>query len=60
MVIGCDVAVIIPAAGSGSRFGGPVAKQVLPLAGRAVLLRSLDAFAGLVAEAVIPVSEALR
>ncbi len=51
-----SASLIIPAAGSGSRFGGPRPKQLLDLAGRAVLLRSLDAFAGLVDEAVLAVS----
>jgi 2-C-methyl-D-erythritol 4-phosphate cytidylyltransferase len=50
------VGLVIPAAGRGTRFGGPVAKQFLPLKGRAVLLRSLDAFAGQVAEAVLAIS----
>lgn len=53
-------ALVIPAAGSGSRFGGDVPKQFLSLAGRPVLLRSLDAFAGLVSEAVIVVESDLR
>ena len=52
--------LVIPAAGRGLRFGGEVPKQLLPLAGRAVLLRSLDAFAGQVDEAVIAVSDDLR
>src|ERR1043165_6358671 len=50
------VSLVIPAAGRGPRFGGPVAKQFLPLKGRAVLLRSLDAFAGHVHEAVLAIS----
>lgn len=52
--------LVIPAAGRGLRFGGEVPKQLLPLAGRAVLLRSLDAFAGLVDEAVLAVGDGLR
>jgi len=48
--------LVLPAAGVGTRFGGEVAKQLLPLAGIPVLRRSLDAFAGLVTEAVVPVS----
>ncbi len=52
--------LVIAAAGNGSRFGGPIPKQLLPLAGRAVLLRSLDAFVGLVDEAVLAVSAELR
>jgi 2-C-methyl-D-erythritol 4-phosphate cytidylyltransferase/2-C-methyl-D-erythritol 2,4-cyclodiphosphate synthase len=35
---------LIVAAGSGSRFGGEVPKQYLPLAGRAVLRHSVEAF----------------
>ena len=50
------VSLVIPAAGRGTRFGGPVAKQLLLLKGRAVLLRSLDAFAGQVKEAVLAIS----
>lgn len=50
------VSLVIPAAGRGTRFGGPVAKQLLLLKGRAVLLRSLDAFAGQVEEAVLAIS----
>jgi len=50
------VSLVIPAAGRGTRFGGPVAKQLLLLRGRAVLLRSLDAFAGQVKEAVLAIS----
>jgi 2-C-methyl-D-erythritol 4-phosphate cytidylyltransferase len=38
-------ALIIPAAGSGSRFGGAVRKPYAELNGRAVLLRTLDRFA---------------
>jgi 2-C-methyl-D-erythritol 4-phosphate cytidylyltransferase len=54
------VSLVIPAAGSGTRFGGALPKQLLPLAGRPVLLRSLDAFTGLVDEAVLAVSDDLR
>lgn len=50
------VSLVIPAAGRGTRFGGPVPKQLLLLKGRAVLLRSLDAFAGYVHEAVLAIS----
>jgi 2-C-methyl-D-erythritol 4-phosphate cytidylyltransferase len=52
--------LIIPAAGRGTRFGGELPKQLLPLCGRPVLARSLDAFAGLVDEAVLAVSDELR
>ncbi|MGH7824141.1 MAG: 2-C-methyl-D-erythritol 4-phosphate cytidylyltransferase [Candidatus Binatia bacterium] len=36
---------IIAAAGEGTRIGGPVSKLYLPIAGRAVILRTLDRFA---------------
>jgi 2-C-methyl-D-erythritol 4-phosphate cytidylyltransferase len=49
------VSLIIPAAGRGQRFGSSQPKQFLSLAGRPVLVRSLEAFAGLVAEAVVAV-----
>ena len=39
-----SVLVIIPAAGSGSRFGGELPKQFLPLAGRPVLLNTIERF----------------
>lgn len=39
-----DVGVILVAAGEGSRFGGAVPKQYLPLAGIPVLLRALRPF----------------
>ena len=52
--------LVIPAAGRGTRFGGPVPKQLLPLCGRAVLLRSLDAFIGLIDHAVIATNEELQ
>jgi 2-C-methyl-D-erythritol 4-phosphate cytidylyltransferase len=53
-----DVSVIIPAAGASKRFGGPVSKIFAPLAGRAVLLRTLDVFArrSEVLEILMPVS----
>lgn len=51
------VSLVIPAAGNGTRFGSALPKQLLPLAGRAVLLRSLDAFVGLVDEVVLAVSD---
>ena len=52
--------LVLPAAGAGVRFGGAVPKQFLLLAGIPVLRRSLDAFVGLVDEAVIPVASAGR
>lgn len=54
------VTLVLPAAGAGVRFGGEVPKQLLPLAGIPILRRSLDAFAGLIEEAVVPVSDAGR
>jgi 2-C-methyl-D-erythritol 4-phosphate cytidylyltransferase len=39
--------VILAAAGAGRRFGGPVPKALVPLAGRPMLLRSLAVFAKL-------------
>jgi len=45
--------LVIPAAGSGQRFGSEVPKQFLPLLGVSILAHSLRAFAGLVDEAVI-------
>lgn len=38
------VAALIPAAGTGQRMGGPIAKQFLQLAGRAILARTLEVF----------------
>ncbi|MCW8924628.1 MAG: 2-C-methyl-D-erythritol 4-phosphate cytidylyltransferase [Xanthomonadales bacterium] len=38
------VHVLVPAAGRGSRYGGAVLKQYLPIKGRAVLARSIMAF----------------
>jgi 2-C-methyl-D-erythritol 4-phosphate cytidylyltransferase len=38
------IAVLIPAAGSGSRFGGEIPKQFLQLAGRPVLLHTVERF----------------
>ncbi len=38
------VTAIIVAAGAGLRMGGPVNKHLLPIAGRPVLARTLDAF----------------
>ncbi len=51
--------LLIPAAGSGTRFGGEVPKQLLPLAGEAILARSVRAFVGLVDECIVATSAAL-
>lgn len=47
------VALVVPAAGRGERFGAAIPKQFLPLAGMSVLARSLAAFRGAVDEVVI-------
>jgi 2-C-methyl-D-erythritol 4-phosphate cytidylyltransferase len=47
------ISLLLPAGGSGTRFGGATPKQLLPLAGVPVIRRSIDAFAGLVDEAVV-------
>jgi 2-C-methyl-D-erythritol 4-phosphate cytidylyltransferase/2-C-methyl-D-erythritol 2,4-cyclodiphosphate synthase len=47
------ISVLLPAGGSGTRFGSATPKQLLPLAGLPVIRRSLDAFAGLADEAVV-------
>lgn len=44
MVSVADIHVIIVAAGSGTRFGGDIPKQFIPLGGRPVLMHSVDAF----------------
>ena len=41
-----SVGVIIAAAGRGVRFGAPVPKQFLALAGKSLLTRSVEAFLG--------------
>ncbi len=48
------VTLVLPAAGSGSRFGSATPKQMLPLDGIPILRRSLDRFLGLVSAVVIP------
>lgn len=44
ILAGKRVAALIPAAGTGQRMGGPIAKQFLQLAGRAILARTLEVF----------------
>lgn len=53
--------VIIPAAGSGSRFGGEIPKQFLQLAGTPILLRVIERFFNNpdVAQIVVAVAEPL-
>lgn len=50
--------VVIPAAGSGTRFGGELPKQYLPLGGRTILDRTIDRFldSDLVDEVIVAVS----
>jgi 2-C-methyl-D-erythritol 4-phosphate cytidylyltransferase len=48
-----SVIVIIVAAGSGSRFGGDMPKQFLPLCGKPVLLHTIEAFRHAVPDAHI-------
>jgi len=55
-----SVSVVIAAAGSGSRFGGEVPKQLLPLGGIPILVRSIRAFTGLVDEVVLAISPTIR
>jgi len=54
------ISLLLPAGGVGARFGAALPKQLLPLAGVPVLRRSLDAFAGLVDEAVVAAHPAHR
>ena len=57
-----DVAVIVPAAGSGSRFGGgPVPKQFQELAGKPIIQHVIERFllSGSVARVIVPVTEQL-
>ncbi|MDE2578430.1 MAG: bifunctional 2-C-methyl-D-erythritol 4-phosphate cytidylyltransferase/2-C-methyl-D-erythritol 2,4-cyclodiphosphate synthase [Hyphomicrobiales bacterium] len=50
---GADTAVLIVAAGRGSRFGGDVPKQYRLLAGKPVLMRTLEAFAAVLPSAAL-------
>lgn len=49
---------VIVAGGSGSRYGGPVPKQFLSLAGVPVLMRSVELFAGCGARIIVVLPEA--
>ena len=53
--------VIIPAAGSGSRFGGGLPKQFQPLGGKPLLLHVVERFLvdDAVERVVVPVAEML-
>jgi 2-C-methyl-D-erythritol 4-phosphate cytidylyltransferase len=55
------VLVIIPAAGSGTRFGGDVPKQFQPLGGKPLVQRAVERFLfdDLVTRVVVPVMEQL-
>ncbi|HUJ14416.1 MAG TPA: 2-C-methyl-D-erythritol 4-phosphate cytidylyltransferase [Thermoanaerobaculia bacterium] len=56
-----SVLVIIPAAGSGTRFGGDIPKQFQPIAGKPMVQYVVERFllSGLVERIVVAVSEAL-
>lgn len=55
------VLVIVPAAGSGSRFGGEIPKQYLPLAGKPLLQHVVEKFLldEEVARVIVPIAEML-
>jgi|SRR5258706_290890 len=55
------VLVIIPAAGSGTRFGGDVPKQFLPLGGKPLMQRVIERFLfdPVVTRVVVPVADML-
>jgi len=54
-----NIVVIVPAAGSGSRFGGQIPKQFLPLAGKPVLQHVVERFLSeeWVSRVIVPVSQ---
>lgn len=56
-----DIVVIVPAAGTGSRFGGQIPKQFLTLAGKPIIQHVIERFLldEAVARVVVPVSELL-
>ncbi|HEX8169572.1 MAG TPA: 2-C-methyl-D-erythritol 4-phosphate cytidylyltransferase [Thermoanaerobaculia bacterium] len=56
-----SLVVIIPAAGSGSRFGGTIPKQFLQLAGKPLIQHVIERFLldDLVTRVVVPVAEVL-
>ena len=49
--------LVLAAAGSGSRFGSPVPKQLLGLDGKPIYLHALEPFLEFVQEAVVVVPE---
>ena len=55
------VLVIIPAAGSGTRFGGDVPKQFQPLGGKPLVQRAVERFLfdPVVTRVIVPVMEKL-
>lgn len=56
-----SVAVIVPAAGTGSRFGGPLPKQFQPLAGKPLVQHVIERFLldELVTRVIVPVAPVL-
>jgi 2-C-methyl-D-erythritol 4-phosphate cytidylyltransferase len=56
-----SVVVIVPAAGTGSRFGGQIPKQFLPLGGKPIIQHVVERFLldEAVSRVVVPVSELL-
>ena len=56
-----SVLVIIPAAGSGTRFGGDIPKQFQPLAGKPIVQYIVERFllSGFVEKVVVAVTDAL-
>ncbi len=59
-----DISVIIVAGGSGTRMGGDIPKQFLPLAGKPILVHTVERFAGALPSAqiitVLPASQMER
>ncbi len=56
-----SIVVIVPAAGSGSRFGGQLPKQFLPLGGKPIIQHVVERFLldDAVSRVIVPVSELL-
>ena len=56
-----DVVVIVPAAGTGSRFGGQIPKQFLTLGGKPIIQHVVERFLldDFVSRVIVPVSELL-
>ncbi|HEX2833663.1 MAG TPA: 2-C-methyl-D-erythritol 4-phosphate cytidylyltransferase [Thermoanaerobaculia bacterium] len=56
-----DIVVIVPAAGTGSRFGGQIPKQFQPLAGKPIVQHVIERFLldDAVLRVVVPVAEVL-